>query len=135
MPYCQKCGSEVKEDMTFCPQCGAALKVEEAMPPERYRSEKAEKQEKQEKHEKREKEEKMEKGERQEKYEKQEYGVLGPLIGGVILIIVGLLFYLSVAGIFSWESIGPFFLIIIGVIVIMGVIIGAVMARGRNPRP
>lgn len=48
MPYCYKCGLEVKEEMAFCPKCGAALKVEprKAGREERYeRREKAEKQE------------------------------------------------------------------------------------------
>jgi len=132
MPYCQKCGSEVSKDMTFCPKCGAALKVTEPRPPERYRGEKAEKQEKQEKHEK---EEKREKGEQPEKYEKREYSILGPLIGGSILILLGFMFYLAVTGVLNFRSIFPFFLIIIGAIVILGVAIGAVMARGKNPRP
>ena len=129
MSYCQKCGSKVKKDMTFCPKCGAALKVTEPRPPERYISEKAEK------HEKHEKEEKMEKGEQPEKFEKKEYSILGPLIGGSILILVGFMFYLAVAGVLNLQSIFPFFLIIIGAIVILGVAIGAVMARGKNPRP
>jgi len=124
--------------MTFCPKCGASLKAGEPrlpMYPERYISEKAEKQEKHEKHEK---EEKMEKGEHHEKYEKydkQEYSVLGPLVGGFILILVGVMFYLGVSGIINVRSIWPFLLIIIGAIVILGVAIGAVMAKGKNPRP
>jgi uncharacterized membrane protein YvbJ len=132
MPYCPKCGFEVSEKMTFCPQCGATLKVTETRPTERYRSEKAEKEEKYEKHEK---EEKMEKGEHPEKYEKQEYSVLGSLIGGFILILVGIMFYLTVSGVLNLRSIFPFFLIIIGAIVILGVIIGAVRAKGKHPRP
>ena len=135
MPYCQKCGSEVSENMTFCPKCGTALKVTEPRPPmhpERYRNEKAEKQEKHEKHEK---EEKMEKGEQPEKFEKREYSVLGPLIGGSILILLGVMFYLAVAGVLNMRSIFPFFLIIIGAIVILGVAIGAVRARKKNPMP
>ena len=132
MPYCQKCGSEVSKDMTFCPKCGAALKVTEPRPPERYRGEKAEKQEKHEKHEK---EEKMEKGEQPEKFEKKEYSVLGPLIGGSILILVGFMLYLAASGVLKLSSIFPFFLIIIGAIVILGVAIGAVMARKKNPIP
>ena len=132
MSYCQKCGSKVKKDMTFCPKCGAALKVTEPRPPERYISEKAEKQEKHEKHEK---EEKMEKGEQPEKFEKKEYSVLGPLIGGSILILVGFMFYLAVADVLNLQSIFPFFLIIIGAIVILGVTIGAVRAREKHPRP
>ena len=135
MPYCHKCGSEVNEKMTFCPQCGASLKVTETARPvhtERYRNEKAEKQEKQEKQEK---EEKTEKGEQQEKYEKQEYSILGPLVGGVILILVGVMSYLAVSGVINVRSIWPFLLILIGSLVILAVLAGAVMAKGRNPRP
>ena len=132
MPYCRKCGSEVNEEMTFCPKCGTAIKVAETASTERYISEKAEKQEK---HEKNEKEEKMEKGEPQEKYEKQEFGVLGPLIGGFILIVVGFMFYFVVSGAINVRSIFPFFLIIIGGIVILGVGIAAVMARKKNSMP
>lgn len=101
------------------------------MPPERYRSEKTEKQEKHEKHEK---EEKMEKGEQPEKYEKREYGILGPLIFGIILILVGFMFYLVAADIITLRSIFPFVLVIIGIIVIVGVLIGATMAKGRHPK-
>ena len=133
--YCHKCGSKIKEENSFCPQCGVALKAGEPRPPmspERYRGEKTEKQEKNEKNEK---EEKMEKGEQQEKYEKQEFGILGPLIGGVILIIVGFILYLTVEGIINLRSLFPVFLLIIGAIVILGVVIGVVMARGKNPKP
>ena len=135
MPYCHKCGSEVKENDVFCPQCGANLKVAVPQPPrpaEHYRSEKGEKDEKNEKGEK---QEKMEKTEQQEKHEKQQYGVIGPLIGGVIMIFVGFMFYLAVTGAVSFRSIFPFVLIIIGGIVIIGVVIGAFMARGRTPKP
>ena len=135
MPYCSKCGAEVKEENQFCPKCGASLKIVESrsdISTERYRREKAEKQEK---NEKQEKEEKMEKEEQQEKYEKQEFGILGPVIGGIILIILGFILYLSVSGILEMRSLFPFFLVIVGIIVIVGVAIGAVIARKRNPIP
>jgi F0F1-type ATP synthase assembly protein I len=102
------------------------------MPPEYHKNEKSEKNEKQEKQEK---EEKMEKGEQHEKYEKHEYSILAPLVGGVILILFGFLSYLAVSGFIDVSSIWPFILIAIGVIVILGVAAGAVMARGKNPRP
>ena len=129
MPYCRKCGSEIKEEMAFCPKCGTAVKVTETVSTERYRSEKAEKQEKNEK------EKKMEKDQQQEKHEKQEFGVLGSLIGGFILIIIGFMFYLEISGTINVRSIYPFLLIIIGGIVLLGVVIGTVMARKKNPMP
>ena len=135
MPYCHKCGSKVSETMTFCPQCGAPLNAAEPKQPthtEYYRNEKAEKQEKQEKHEK---QEKTEKSEHQEKHEKHEYGILGPLVGGIILILIGFMSYLAVSGVISVRSFWPFILIIIGSLVILAVLAGIVMARGRNPQP
>jgi uncharacterized membrane protein YvbJ len=128
MPYCPKCGSEVNEKMAFCPKCGATLKATAAKPDERYRNEKGEKEEKYEKHEKYE-------GEKTEKYEKQDYSVFGSLIGGCILILVGVMFYLAVTGSLHLRSMFPFFLIIVGAIVILGVLVGAVKAREKNPKP
>ena len=59
MPYCQRCGTNVREEMAFCPKCGASLKVEKPPAPAVRRDEKAEKREKREKEEKGEKEEKV----------------------------------------------------------------------------
>jgi len=115
MPYCPKCGTEVREEMAFCPKCGAPLKG----PPAGYRPEKAEKSEKEEKREK------------TEKYEKREFGVIGPLIGGLILIFLGLMFYLQLIGYRVWEIAWALFLVIIGIIII----IGAIYAARSHPKP
>jgi len=123
MPYCPKCGTEVSEEMPFCSKCGAPLKA----PPAVYRPEKAEKMEKEEKREK----EEREKREKTEKYEKREFRVIGPLIGGLILIFLGLMSYLELMGVARREIVWAFFLIIIGIIII----IGAVYALRRNPKP
>jgi uncharacterized membrane protein YvbJ len=128
MPYCPKCGSEVNEKMAFCPKCGATLNATATTQKERYRNEKDEKDEKYEKHEK-------DEGEKAEKYEKQEYSVFGSLIGGCILILLGVMFYLAVTGALHLRSMFPVFLIIVGAIVIIGVLVGAVKARENNPRP
>ena len=135
MPYCYKCGSEVKEENSFCPKCGVSLKSGGHRPHMSFEPSISEKAEKQEKQEKNEKDEKMEKGEQQEKYEKQEFGVLGPLIGGVVLILFGFILYLTVSGSLDLRSFLPFILIIIGAIVIVGILIGVIKARGKNPRP
>jgi uncharacterized membrane protein YvbJ len=88
MPYCPKCGNLVDENMTFCPRCGAPLKGQAAatqphpVPP--YRRD-----------EKSEKNEKDQRGEKGEKNEKGEQGFIGFLIGGLVLIIIGVSFYLA----------------------------------------
>ena len=132
MPFCPKCGAEIHEEMAFCPKCGAPLKAEmppaEAVAPERHRREKEEKTEKAEKAEKREKEEK---GERPEKYEKREVSAIGPLIGGLFLIFLGLALYLQVIGHRIWEFAGAIFLVIVGIIII----IAGIYASRMFPRP
>lgn len=125
MSYCPKCGTKVSEEMAFCPKCGAPLKAEKPpteASPTGYRSEKAEKAEKHEK---------QEKGEKTEKHEKREFGFVGSLIGGLILIFFGLMSYLQVTGFLGKEVAGASFLILIGIIIIIGVI----YAARRHPRP
>jgi len=123
MPYCPKCGTEVREEMAFCPKCGASLKVEkppaEAAPaPPPRRAEKAEK------HEKREK---------TEKHEKREFVVIGPLIAGLILIFLGSMVYLQAVGFFEREVASALFLIIIGIVIIVGALYAATIAARRHP--
>lgn len=118
MSYCPKCGAKVEEEMTFCPKCGAPLKTEQ---PQEWRR----------RAEKGEKAEKREKGEKAEKHEKREFGFIGPLIGGLILIFLGLTFYLQLLGYRVWEIAWAFFLITIGIIII----IGTIYATRRYPRP
>jgi len=133
MAYCPKCGAKVREEMSFCPKCGAALKVEqppaEAAPPAPYRGEKAEKHEKREKEEK----ERGEKREKGEKHEKREYGFVGPLIGGLILIFLGLMFFLAMTTAISWGAAAAIFLVIVGIIIILGAIYAMTMAGRRHP--
>jgi hypothetical protein len=119
MPYCPKCGAEVSEEMSFCPKCGATLGP---LPPRVRR-------EKEEKHEKREKSEKM------EKHEKSEYGYIGPLIGGLILIVVGLMAYLATISPIYASNWGPILLIVVGAIIIVITIYAAMTAAERSPKP
>ncbi len=131
---CPKCGSKVRDDMAFCPNCGASLRVEQATaqqappPPPRYRDEKSEKEERNEK---------REKSEKSEKHEKRgPYAFIGPLIGGLVLIIIGLTAYLQINNIVQINagSLWAVFFIIIGILIIAGAIYGTTMARRRNPR-
>jgi uncharacterized membrane protein YvbJ len=125
MSYCPKCGSKVDEEMTFCPKCGAPLKAEKAVAeakPVAYRRD--------------EKAEKTEKDEKGEKHEKREYAFIGPLVGGLILLFVGLTFYLGLTVHdenlmrIAWA----FFFVIIGIIIIVAAVYGVIMAGRRHPR-
>jgi hypothetical protein len=128
MSYCPKCGNKVDEQMGFCPKCGASLKVENVASstaetrPAYRRNEKTE--EKSEKHEKREK---------GEKHEKREYGFMGPLIGGVILLFIGAALYLRVTG-YDVAILWALFFVLIGLLIIVGGIYGLIMAGRRHPR-
>ncbi len=119
MPYCPKCGVEVSEGLNFCPKCGSTLGP---LPPRVRR-------EKEEKYEKREKSEKA------EKHEKREYGYIGPLIGGLILIVVGLMAYLNTISPLYVRNWGPILLIAVGVIILVIVIYTAITAAERSPKP
>jgi uncharacterized membrane protein YvbJ len=131
MAYCSKCGVQVDETMTFCPRCGAPLTDArlEPFPRQRERWDRR----RGEKAEKREKGEKQEKQEKREKQEKGEYRFIGPFIGGLILIFIGVASYLESIGYRVWESAGVVFTIAIGVLIIIAAL--AMMARKRNPPP
>ncbi len=117
--------------MIFCPNCGASLKAEQTAAPTRPEPPIRYTREKEEKYEKREKREKGEKG---EKREKGEFGFIGPLIGGLVLIFLGLAFYLERTGAINAGYLWAFFLVIIGVIIILGAVYGSVMTSRRYPR-
>jgi hypothetical protein len=140
MSYCPNCGNKIDETMAFCPRCGASLKITtpsqaappqptppQPAPPPPYgrRNEKSEKQEKQEKNQRPEKGEKGEKGEQ---------GFIGFLIGGLILITIGVfaLIELTNPSFSSWQN-WAIALLIIGVIIIIGAVYVAVIARSRHP--
>lgn len=121
--------------MAFCPRCGAPLGTAgaaSAPPPTYQRSEKSEKQEKQEKGEKQEKKE-PEKG---EKHEKGEFSFIGWLIGGLILIFIGSLYFLNLHfRLVNTATAWALFLLVIGVVIIVvGAYLGA-RARRQNPAP
>jgi hypothetical protein len=128
LPNCPKCGAEVSEEMSFCPRCGAPLRVGQfpPPPPAGRREEKAEKYEKHEKEEK---------GEKWEKHEKHELLFLGPLVGGAILLILGILGYLEVSGLIVHGVSRAILLIILGVILLIGALYVIGTASKRHPKP
>jgi uncharacterized membrane protein YvbJ len=124
--YCPKCGEKISEEMTFCPKCGASLKA--TQPPTETRTTYR-------RHEKEEKEEKGEKREKGEKHEKRQYSFIGPLIGGLVLIFIGLTSYLAIFYPEQQKVMWAFFFVLIGLLIIIGAIYGAMITGRRHPRP
>ena len=147
MPTCPKCGAAVSEDMAFCPKCGASLKGETPRDFEERGREFGERMERwgrdfSDRMSERARtwdEGRFEKNEKGEKHEVGEWAYvgmfLGSLIGGLILIFLGVLFYLQVTGRLRAEAVGAVFFIVIGVIILAAALYAAVMARRRHPAP
>lgn len=112
MPYCPKCGKEVKEDAVFCPYCGQTLKAGEHVVYARARDEKDERGEKGEKQEKNEKNEKSEKNE-------GAGGMWGGVMGGLILLWLGVTFLLRQYNYILMNDWWNIFLIGLGAIIIL----------------
>ncbi len=114
MPYCSKCGADLPPNATFCAKCGAPATAGAAQP---YRQMQPPYGYGYEKHEKREKD-----MQRNEKYEKREKGGdrSGPLVGGGILILLGIILYLTLTTprIIAPSDIWSYFLAGIGIILI-----------------
>lgn len=128
MPYCQRCGKEVNQYSKFCSNCGADLKFS-AQPTKEIRTQKAEKDEKQEKHEK------SEKSEKEEKHEKEETSSSSRIVIGLALIFLGVIIYLANAQVISFQAMWPYFLVFLGIIILIIAVYAIMTASKRNPRP
>jgi uncharacterized membrane protein YvbJ len=137
MPRCPKCGSEVDEKMVFCPKCGPPLKMQQpADLRDEWKTKRREwKEQRREQRRQRRQAEKSEKEEKWEKTEKHENMFLGPLIGGLVLIIFGAFLYFLIVGDFDAQLLGALFLVLVGVIIIVAALYPIVVAERRNPRP
>jgi hypothetical protein len=56
----------------------------------------------------------------EEKYGDREYGFIGPLVGGLILIVLGFVFYLAVTSSLNWQAAGAIFFVFLGLVVLVG---------------
>jgi hypothetical protein len=131
MVYCPKCGNKVLDDVNFCNNCGASLRAgpppPAVQPRVSYEYRRDEKREKQEKGEKREKDEKS------EKHEGGPFSIIGPAIGGLFLIFLGVIFLYpnQLNRTYTWAA----FFMAIGVAVIIVALYGFLRASKRNPLP
>ncbi len=100
MPYCPKCGKEVKEDAVFCPYCGETLKVGGRVVYARARDEKDERDEKEEKNE-------------------GAGGMWSGVMGGLILLWLGVTFLLRQYNYIATNDWWNIFLVGLGAIIIL----------------
>jgi hypothetical protein len=110
MPYCPKCGKEVKDDAVFCPYCGESMTAKDRVVYTRARDEKDERNEKGEKGERNEKNEKSEKNE-------GSGGMWSGVMGGLILLWLGVSFLLRQYDYVSNANWGNLFMVGLGVII------------------
>ena len=132
MSYCPKCGNKIDDTMVFCPRCGASLKG--TPPPPDQSPATQQYQRRNEKSEKNEKQEKNEPHDRGEKQEKSERGFVGYLIGGLILITFGLFSVLRFSNIYTDDNSWAIMLLVIGVIIILGAVYVALVAKRHSPK-
>ncbi|MGD0319357.1 MAG: zinc-ribbon domain-containing protein [Nitrososphaerales archaeon] len=122
--FCNRCGAALTQGSAFCSKCGAPVAPTQAVPPstpgqpgdgrwERRWERRRERYERYEKHEKQEKHEKNEKG--------RGGDLAGALTGGMILVLLGVLSYLSENGskIVTWSNFWGYLMLGIGVILIL----------------
>ncbi len=114
MPYCHNCGADLQPNAAFCSKCGAPAAAATATTPTApptYRYGPG--------YEKREKQEKQTR--QSEKYEKREKGGdrTGPLIGGGILILLGLIYYASITALIPSSEFWAYFFLGLGILLIL----------------
>lgn len=114
--FCHKCGAELPPGAQFCAKCGSpvgATGAAQPPPPQppTYAPRREHRNEKNEKQEKHEKEEKGEKG--------RGGNVIGPVIGGLILVWLGITFYLQQTGTIPSDNWWAYFIAGIGAIIIL----------------
>ena len=114
MSYCPKCGNKIEETMVFCPHCGTSLKdpatPNQTPPTQPYQYEKSEK---------------------NKNSEKSEYGFIGYLVGGLILITIASFALLDLSHPSNSPQDLAAMLLVIGVIIIVAGIYITITTRRR----
>jgi uncharacterized membrane protein YvbJ len=133
MPYCPKCGAEIEEDAAFCPKCGAALKSAEVGD---WRQEMRQRRRewREQRRQGREEGRATKTGEKYEKREKHEHPFIGAFIAGSILILLGIFAFFAATATLSSELAFAYFLIMVGVIIVVLMGYAAVLAARRHPK-
>ena len=123
--FCHKCGAQLTSGASFCPRCGAPVFSSATSTPSAQRpyAQRGEKGEKHEKHEKREKGEKS-----------AGRGMRGAVVAGLILIWLGMTFFLEQNGYLASDIWWAYFIAGVGIVLILdGVVIYAKGRFGLGP--
>ena len=111
MVYCTRCGTKNEEDAKHCTKCGANLEVSLEERFERRAEEWGEQ---------------FGRRAEEECFGLPHGGVIAGIIFGVIILVFG---FAWLTGIDIWENIGPFMVILVGLLIVAGAIYG--VTRGR----
>jgi hypothetical protein len=129
--YCHKCGSALPTGSSYCPICGTPVPsapvgtgAQPAPSPGPY-SRRAYR------YEKYEKQEKLEKNEKGEKGTGRPGSIIGPVVGGLILIWLGITFYLQEIGSIPLANWWAYFILGIGFILVLQGLL--VYSQSRRP--
>ena len=111
MVYCSKCGTKNEEDATHCTKCGANLEVSLEKRFERRAEEWGE-----------------QFGKRWEKecFGLPHGGAIAGIIFGILILVFG---FAWLTGVDIWENIGPFMVILVGLLIVAGAIYGVTRRR------
>ncbi|MDY9923010.1 zinc ribbon domain-containing protein [Methanobacterium sp.] len=108
MVYCHNCGTKNEDDAEFCSKCGEPLRdVRDDYEGRRRHHHRDDRYYRQ----------------RNECFGLPHGNIIGPLIGGIILILIGLASFTGFQNI--WTYIWPAIIIIIGLLIIVGAIYGS----------
>jgi uncharacterized membrane protein YvbJ len=112
MVYCHNCGTKNEDDAEFCSKCGEPLKDVRDYDDERY-------------HRRHHRDDRYYR-QRQECFGLPHGNIIGPLIGGIILILIGVSAF---TGFEIWQYFWQVIVIILGVLIIVGAIYGAMKRK------
>lgn len=111
MVYCTKCGTKNEEDAKHCTKCGANLEVSLEERFERRAEEWGEQ---------------FGRRAEEECFGLPHGSVIAGIIFGVIILVFG---FAWLTGIDIWENIGPFMVILVGLLIVAGAIYGVTRRR------
>ncbi len=57
------------------------------------------------------------------------------MVGGLILVFLGVVWSLGMNGMFEWRILWALFIVLVGIVIIIAAVYGALVLRKRHPTP